>query len=161
MKRQINVQKRYQMTRYDGREMTTKTVTAKDLKALKVQSFDHYISPPSGVLGFRNSSGQWVEHKKRWPGLGPVGLDILRALQLNPGDFLTPPELAELTGHQSLRRNEALAARVHAIRDAHEDKIERFVETRTSGGYAIMWPKDRTWLWIDRLPALPQGESQR
>ena len=161
MKMKAATQKRYEVNRYDGNEIVTETVTTDCLRTLKPKSSDHYVSTCTGAFCFRTASGKWVEYHNKWPGLGPVGLVILQALQLNPGDYLTPAELAELTGYDSLRGNEVLAARIHAIRKLHRDKSERFIETRRSGGYAVRWPKERTWLWVDRLPALPQGESER
>ena len=156
MNKNMRIQKKYDVMTYDGHEVIAKTMQAREVKALKPKSFDHYVSTCTGDLGFMASSGKWVEYHNKWPGLGPVGLAILQALQLNAGDYLTPAELAELTGYDSLRSNEVLAARIHAIRKLHRDKGERFIETRTSGGYAVRWPKERTWLWINRIVSVEQ-----
>ncbi len=159
MKTKATTQKRYEVTRYHGNEIVTETVTTDCMRTLKPKSSDHYVSTCTGDFGFRTASGKWVEYHNKWPGLGPVGLAILQALQLNPGDYLTPTELAELTGYGSLRRNEVLAARIHAIRKLHRDKGERFIETRQSGGYAVRWPGERTWLWVDRIVSAERDGS--
>ena len=150
MNKNMRIQKKYEVTTYDGHEVAAKTMIASQVMTLKPKSFDHFISTCDGVLGYRATDGQWVEHRKTWPGMGPVGLAVLQALQLNPGDYLTPKEIAKLTGYESLKHNDVLAARVCAIRNAHSDN-RILVETRGSGGYAIRWPKERTWLWISRI----------
>ena len=144
-------QHRYEIREYDGHEMTARTVTADELAQLTPQSFDHYISTCSGILAFRACSGQWKQHVKKWPRMGKVSTAILRALQLNAGDFLTPREIAVITGYDSLRIGQTLQARICAIRKALEDCKDWFIETRTSDGYAVRWSAERTWLWVDRL----------
>jgi hypothetical protein len=147
-----NNARRYDVMQYDGREVTVTRMTPAEVRGLKPQAFDHFISTCDAILAFRTATGKWIECRNEWPGVGPVGLAILRSLQMTPGDFLTPKDIAELTGYRSLERNEVLAARVCALRNAHGDKAQRFIETRTAGGYAIRWPRERTWLWIDRAP---------
>ena len=144
--------RKYDVTQYDGREVTVTRMTAAEVRGLKPQTFDHFISTRDAIMAFRTASGKWIEWRNEWPGVGPVGLAILRSLQMNPGDFLTPEDIAELTGVNSLKRNEVLAARVCRLREAHADKSQRFIETRTASGYAIRWPRERTWLWVDLAP---------
>ncbi|MCK4601582.1 MAG: helix-turn-helix domain-containing protein [Phycisphaerae bacterium] len=152
MKGKARTQQSYEVNQYDGHEVETTTMTATEVKGLNPKGFDHYISLCLGIFGFRTKSGKWIEYRKKWPGIGKVGLAILQALQLNPGEFLTPAEIAELTDYESLRRHDVLAARVCAIRNAHKHKDERFIETRRGGGYALRWCQERTWLWVDRIP---------
>lgn len=142
---------RYELTQFDGIEITTRSVGTEELRAVKPESYDVYISTSSGVLGFRDASGDWIEFRNRWPRLGPVTIAILRAIQLNPGDFLTPAQITELTGYDSLRENTVLAARIYALRQSLRDRDQRFVETSTADGYAIRWSSQRTWLWVDRI----------
>ena len=160
MNKNMRIQKKYEVTIYDGREVVAKTMMASQVKTLKPESFDHFMSTCNGVLGYRAADGQWVEHRNTWPGMGPVGLAVLQALQLNPGDYLTPGDIAGLTGYESLRHNDVLAARVCAIRNAHS-KNRMLVETRGSCGYALRWPKQRIWLWVDRIPASADNETER
>jgi hypothetical protein len=143
--------RRYESNSYDGRDFKTDTVSAESVASVSGPEFDHFMSSCNGVLGFRTSNGKCVEYREKWPRMGRITLDVLKILQLNPGDFLTPEDIAALTGHLSLRANETLAARVCAIRKTHQDESERFIETRKGGGYGLRWPKDRTWLWIDRI----------
>ena len=144
--------RKYEVTVNDGNEVTVKTVNTAEKEALDPQTFDMYMSPADGVLGFRDTNGKWVEYRNRWPGLGPRCIAIIQALQLNCGDFLSPKTIAELTGADSLRDNCALASRVHAIRKALRDPGARFIETRTSNGYALRWPRERTFLWVELIP---------
>jgi len=144
---------KYEVTRYDGHEVEATTMAAEERDAIDPKEFDHLISTCSGTLGFRDQRGSWIEHHGKWPRMGPVCIAILRALQLNPGDFLDPRDIGLLTGNESLYDNNVLAARVCAIIKAHNDATGRFIETRTSGGYAVRWPGARTWVWIDRIPA--------
>lgn len=147
------IEPRYEVTQYDGKEVIARTMTQEEAEAIDPKAFDHFMSTASGVMGFRASDGQWVDYDKKWPRMGRVTTDLLRALQLNPGVFLTPAELEKLTGHTSLGENSALAARVHSLRETHHDKEQRFIETNTQNGYRLRWPKERTWLWIDRIPS--------
>jgi hypothetical protein len=144
---------RYQVTVYDGSAMTVKTVSGKEKNAFKPEACDLYYSPPDGVLAFRDADGNWVEYRGQWPRFGPKCIGILQAILLNPGDFLTPAAIAELTAFESLRENTVLAARVFAMRKSLRDPGTRFVETRTSNGYAIRWPRGRSFLWIELIPS--------
>ncbi len=155
MHRPARPEKKYDVTRYDGREVIARAATAKQARLYKPQAYDYYISTCWGVLGYRAAGGRWVEHQDGWEGIGPVTLPLVRAIQLNPGDYLTPEEIAQITGIGSLVRNGVLIARVYAFRRAHEGNPDRFIQTRASGDYAIRWPKERTWLWIDRVRKFP------
>lgn len=141
----------YDLTSYDGHEVVARTIDREGLEALDPQQFDHFIATHIGVFAFRNELGRWIEYSQTWPRLGPVGIKVIRALQLNPGDFLTPRDIAELTSYDSLRQNENLAARICAIRKSHQDTSERFFETRRAGGYAVRWQAERTWVWVERI----------
>jgi hypothetical protein len=144
--------RKYDVTQYDGREVTVTRMTAAEVQKIKPQAFDYFISTRDAILAFRTAAGKWIEYRNKWPGVGPVGLAILRSLQMNFGDFLTPEDIAELTGINSLKRNEVLAARSCRLRKTHADKSQRFIETRTADRFAIRWPRERTWLWVDRAP---------
>ena len=141
--------RRYQTTAYDGNELTVKTLSSADKLALDPQAYDLYYSLPDGILAFRDSAGNWVEYRGHWPKFGLKCISILQALLLNPGDFLSPAAIGELTGHDSLCENTVLAARVHAMRKSLRDPGARFIETRTSNGYAIRWPRERSFLWVE------------
>lgn len=152
MKTMAKNEKRYEGMRYDGREVIALSMTPDEVLAIVPQKFDHYISAPDRNYGFRSPSGKWIEYHKKWPRMGPVSLAILRALQLNPGEFLSPEYIAEITGYDSLREHDVLAARLYAIRQAHDNSRDWFIETTTADGYAARWRKERTWIWVDRIP---------
>lgn len=152
MKPKKNTDRKYEVTMYDGHEITVKTMTAEEIEALDPKDFDHFLSTASATWGYRTSSGKWVEHRIKWPGLGEVGLRVLRVLQLYAGDFISRKEIADLAGFESLTRHGVLSARIHAVRKAHGDKNQRFIETTRSNGFKARWPSERKWLWIDRIP---------
>lgn len=147
--------KRYEITTNTG----TKSITAKEREQIDTKKPDLFISSPDGMLAFRRESGEWVEHHGKWPGMGRVMLAVLQALMLNSGDFLTPADIASITGVSSLRENNNLSARVAALRRFFKDKDQRFIETRDSGSYAIRLPQCRTFLWVERVPAAAAGSS--
>jgi len=137
------------MTTNDG----TTSITAAERKQIDPEKPDLFISNPDGVLAFRLESGERIEHRGRWPGMGSVMLAVLQALIVNSGDFLTPAEIAVITGISSLRENNNLSARVAKLRRFFRDTNQRFIETRDSGSYAIRLPQCRTFLWLERIPA--------
>ena len=142
----------YEITEYDGHETTMRIISADELTQLAPQTFDLYMCTCSATLAFRTHCGEWREHVKEWPRMGKVATAILRALLLNAGDFLTPRDIATITGYASLRNPQALQARICAIRKTlDDDQRGRIIETRKSDSYAVRWARERTWLWVDRL----------
>lgn len=84
--------------------------------------------------------------------MGRVTLKILEALLLNGGEYLTPADLAEITGNDNLRENSNVAARIMAIRRTLNDDNETYVQTqKTPGHYAVRWT-GRPFIWIERAP---------
>ncbi len=79
--------------------------------------------------------------------------NAMKVLQLYPGVFVTPREIAELTNNWNLNDPGVLASRVRAIRAAHGENgaHPRFILSRRVGGYALMWPAELTWIWIERI----------
>ena len=144
-------EKRYDKTCYDAHEVTVETISAEERQEIKPLGFDFYMSKADGVLLFRTETGKWIEYVTSWPRLGPVTLAALNALQLNPGEFLTPEQIGRISGYTSLGRVGPLVARVHAMRKTLKDRDGWFIETKTSGGYGVRWVKERTWIWIERL----------
>jgi hypothetical protein len=145
---------RYEVTHYDGKTFNARTVTNEELTEIDQQSVDYFQSSAFGIRAFRTADGQWVEHRDGdCPGLGDVCIRIIQALQLNPGEFLTPEVIAELTGRPSLRENNVLSARLMAIRRAHQEsnKKPHFFLSRRAGGFAVAWNPQCTWMWVDRI----------
>lgn len=149
-----NIKPRYEVTIYDGQTVTTKTMTREQVMAINPQSVDYFFSTAFGIWGFRTADDEWVEHNAAdWPGLGDTCIRIIQAIQLNPGEFLTPQEIADLTGCFTLRDNNALSARFMAIRQVHKESFKKphFFQSRRAGGYGISWNSEKTWMWIERI----------
>ena len=143
--------KTYDKTCYDGHEVTVERISAEELRGIRLKDFDFFMTKVDAVLAFLTESDEWVEYVKTWPRLGPVTLSVLNALQLNPGEFLTPGQIGRIAGYASLGTVETLVARVHAMRKTLMDSNGWFVETKTSGGYGVRWVGGRTWIWIERV----------
>lgn len=142
---------KWEITQYDGKRITVRTVTDAELSTIHPEQFDHYRSNSLGIYAYRNKAGAQVVHEKRWPKMGKVNYALLEALQWHAGAYQTLPTLAQLTNISSLRENRNACVRVRKIREAHGNEGERFIETRRSGGLAYRWPRARTWIWIEQL----------
>ena len=156
------VQPRYEVTFYDGQAIATRTMTREQVLAINPQSVDHCLSPDLGIWAFKTAEGEWIEHRGGiWPGLGDTGIKVISATQLNPGEFLTPADIAELTGYATLRKGYALSARLMALREAHREsgRNPHFFQSRRAGGYAIGWNPECRWMRIDRM-TLAAGDSE-
>jgi len=149
-----NVEASYELTVYNGHTINVNTVTREQALAIEPQSVDHFLSPALGLLGFRTADGQWVEHRAAlWPGLGDVGISIIQAIQFNPGEFLSPKLVADITGCYSLHNPKALSARLLALRKVHGESFRQphFFLSRKAGGFAIAWNPTHTWTLIERI----------
>lgn len=149
-----NIKPRYEVTTYDGQEITTRTMTRQQVMEINHQSVDYFLSAAFGIWGFRTDQDEWVEYNAGdWPGLGDRCIRIIQAIQFNPGDFLTPQEIANLTGRSTLRDNNALSARLMKIREVHNETAQKphFFQSRRPGEYAIAWNPEKTWMWIERI----------
>lgn len=152
---------RYEFITYDGQTIDTKVMTRQQVGAINHQSFDYFLSAAFGIWGFRTKSGEWIERcDGDWQGIGDTCLKIIQALQLNPGEFLSPKEVAELAGYSSLRNGNTLSARLMAIREAHKEtyKNHNFFRSRRAGGYGISWNSKKTWAWVERIRPTLGGE---
>lgn len=145
---------RLEVTTYaPGAEVEVRSITAEQLKSVDVQSFDYLLAPFRGIYAYRTASGEWIEHLLDASGLGKTGLDIVRAVQLNPGVLLRPADIASLVGNEHLRYHNPLAARLRAIRAAHGESgdHQRLFISQRNGGYGLKWPSEFSWIWIDRI----------
>jgi len=145
---------RYEVTIYDGQDVTTRPMTREQVMEINPQSFGYFFSTVFGIWAFRTANDEWIEHEAAdWPGIGDTCIRIIQAVQFNPGEFLTPTEIAELTGYATLRNKNALSARLKAIREAHKEsyKAPNFFSSRRDGGFAIAWNAEKTWAWIERV----------
>jgi hypothetical protein len=144
---------RYELAHYDGREINVRSVTRAEVDALRTSSVDHFHSRCLGLFSFQPASGKRIEYREKWPLIGDVGLAILHSIQLNPGAYVSAKDLAEMIRRSSLTRPGVLAARVFKLRQAHREKgTPRFIVTNTACGYHLMWPAERTWMSVERIP---------
>jgi hypothetical protein len=150
---------RYQETSYvPGRGYEERVIDAAELRQLDLESFDFAYVLVQGYYAYRGESGERQKKPLDGAGLGESTFSILRALQLNPGEFLTPRDIAELVGnHELYEEPNLLAAAIRRIRAAlgESGERQRFVITRRNGGYALMWPENLSWIWIERVPNPP------
>jgi hypothetical protein len=102
----------YEVTQYDRREIATRTMTRRQVMELDPHMVDYFLSVTLGIWSFRAADGRRVEHREgTWPGFGNTCIRIVRAAQLNTPEFVTPPEIAAVTGCSTLRNNNVLSAR--------------------------------------------------
>lgn len=149
---------RYEVTHYDTQEVTTQTMTRRQIAELNPQGVDYFLSVALGIWAFRTADGHWVECRDGiWPGFGNTCITLVRAMQLNAPEFITPREIAALTGYSTLRDNNALSARLKAIREAHKESFRRphFFRSRRSGGFGLAWNPEKTFCWVERIPSHP------
>lgn len=154
MKHNLHINARYDLTAYDGQEVIAKTITKEQLSQIQAQHYDYFFSKTLGRWAFRSSDGQWICHENaRWPGIGETCIRVTQAVQMNPGEFQTPDDIAELTGYDTLRNHNALSARLKAIREAHKEshRHPNFFLSRRGGGYGIAWNPLKTWCWVERI----------
>ena len=149
------IKPRYELTSYDGHEVEVRSISWEQYQKIDPQSYDHYMSQSQGLWCYRDRQGHWIEHRIEWPGLGNTCIKIIQSVQLNPGSFLTPRDIAELTNVHSLAENNNLSARWLAIRQAHGETFAqpRFWLSRRAGGMAVAWHPKFTWAWLERIPA--------
>jgi hypothetical protein len=146
---------RYEVMIYDGQTITTKTMTREQVMELNPQAVDYFLSMAFGILGFRTNEDEWIQFNNAdWSGLGDVCIKIIQAILLNPGEFLKPQEIADLTDCFTLRNPNALSARLMAIRKVHKESYRkpRFFLSRKTGGFAIAFNPQCSWMWIERIP---------
>jgi hypothetical protein len=149
-----NIDARYEVMVYDGRAIDVNTVTREQALAIDPRSVDYHLSLSLGKLAFRTADGRWIERRGAdWQGLGDVGIRIIQALQLNPGEWLTPAQVADITGRDSLDDSKVLSARLLALRNIHGESFKQphFFLSRKAGGFSIAWSPDRTWMSIERI----------
>ena len=152
----------FELKHWDGHAMKTQPVSAEEIRAIDRNIADYFISSCLRVLSFRAASGKRFEHAGRWPGIGRVGIKILRAIQSQPGVYLGPMELTILTEEESLLDTANLAARNYVLRKAHCEtkEIAHFFLTPDTGSIALTWPAHLTWMSLDVLPVATDRASQ-
>ncbi|MCH9032888.1 MAG: hypothetical protein IID42_00105 [Planctomycetes bacterium] len=149
---------RVEVTSYrPGSEPDVESMTIAEARKLAVQRYDHLLARVSGVYGYRDAQGDWVEHPLEGSGLGHIAWEIVRSLQFNPGVFLTRKQVDKLVrgacpgDYRSF--NGRLAARLKVIRSAHRENgtSPRLFVSKRNGGYAVQWPARFSWIWIDPI----------
>ena len=153
-----NSKPRYEVTIYDGQDISTRMVTRAQLAEMQDQHYDYFFSKTLGKWAHTTAQDERIQHEHAaWPGIGDTCIRIIQAIQLNPGEFLTPAEIAELTGCDTLRSGNALSARLKAIREAHRETFRNphFFLSRRDGGFGIAWNPTRTWMWLEKVSLPP------
>ena len=155
-------QPRYEITRYYDQGIFTDSLSQSELAKIDIKQVDHFLSNSLGLWAFHTADGNWIEHRGEWPGLGPVNLLILQALQINPGIFLQPRDIAALTGHDGLSHNGTLSAGILRLRRAHIEQGQPwFIETTKNHFYGLRWSPARSWMSIELIRgSLPGPRSQ-
>ena len=149
------IKPRYELTTYDGQEVEVRSISWEEYLQFDPKNYDFFMSQSQAIWGYRDSDGDWIEHRIDWPGLGNTCIKIIQAVQLNAGSFQTPADIAYLTGIDKLAENNNLSARFLAIRKSHQESYEnaRFWLSRRAGGMAVAWNPLHTWVWLERIPA--------
>jgi hypothetical protein len=140
----------YQLTHYDGMTIVTRVISRPEALAIDRQSADYFMSKTFGILSFREGK-TFITHQAPWLGIGEVCISIIKACQFNPGEFLTPADLYEITNIWSLREPNNVSARLLSIRKAHRERLWRpdfFLSRRPM---AVAWNKSCTWMWLERV----------
>lgn len=141
-------ERKYDVIIGDGRNVECKILTEKELAALPWRYFKLIVCMVSARMVVTSSSGKRIEYLGRWPRMGRVTLELLQCLLLESCTYVTPAELAQMTGNHNLQRNECVAARIMALRKALHDANETYIQTRkTPGHYAIRWT-GKPFIWI-------------
>ena len=153
---------RYQVTIGKGKSVTTETMTYEQVMQLNPQDVDHFMSFAFGVYAYRNIKGKWIEIKGgNWPGMGDTTLSVVQALQLNPGQFLSPEFIAEVAGCPSLKRKNVLSALLLTIRKIHGEcyRYPNFFLSCRTGGFKIAWNSQKSFIWIERITPTKEQDA--
>jgi hypothetical protein len=156
MKNPTNNQVRFEVTEYDGQTIETKYMSRQELASLGLHSRDCCLANCIGVEGYKDREGRWHDFDDQQKGIGhDVCRKILENIQFNPGIALDKDMLVSLTGHPQLTRKGILPPRIHALRKAFGESKESqyFIHTSKKSPLKVMWPKERTWIWV--VPVLP------
>jgi len=145
---------KFELTTWKREKMTTKSLTLKQVQAINLQAFCFCYAICLGVLGYRDSKGNWHDINSQDRGLGPIAWTILQALQWNAGVGLDKKTMIELTGLSNLGKKGVLAQRIRALRVmfAETKETERLLVTSTNGGFTVTWPKEASWIWVVPVP---------
>lgn len=161
MKKPQNNPLRFEATIYDGKDTTVKSLTRKELDSIDLKSFDCTSARCVGVEGFKNAKSVWcpMERTLCW-----THLRILQAIQLNAGTGLDKMALSDLTGIHELPVIGYLPPRIWVLRQAFGEtkKTQRLILTPDNGELWLMWPRDKTWIWVEiiRPESKPQQNDQ-
>ena len=145
-------ERKYDVMIGEGKNVESKIMTSEELRLLAWNRFKVIICIVTARMVVTSSSGERIVYEDRWPRMGRVSLRLLEALLLNSGEYLTPVDLAEITGNDNLRENGTVAARILAIRKTLWDRNETYIQTqKTPGHYAARWT-GKPFIWVKRAP---------
>lgn len=143
----------FEIRSYQQADLSVRTATYTEAQALHWQEYHHVLSMSLGVWSFENAEKQRITPEPHWPGLGIKCIKLLQALQENPGHYLSPSAICELTGEDTFLENNNLSARLLHLRKLHHESFRKphLFLSRRSGGLAVAWHPDRSWLSIERI----------
>lgn len=156
LKRARNADIRFQVTVYGASDIDTQIMDREQVMAVDLKSYDCCRAKGLGIYGFRDpGSGEWISfgQGKSQGVIGPTAGKILEAIQWNPGVYLNPTELFDLTGEESLMDGANFASRVHSLRKAFGEtkETEHFILTLDG---RVAWPRELTWVSVETfIPA--------
>ena len=155
MKNRVIIRQRYDLWRYDGKTSSTETITKDDVLSIDRKSVDHFLALDFGIWAFRAADGKWIEYDLSERCLGSISLKILDVVRCEPGQYFSPADVAELTGHEPLKSRNNLSARWRAIRLAHLEthKQSNFFLSKRTGGMGIAWHPAKTFIHIEKIRA--------
>ena len=142
---------RFEVSMYDRSDSSIQSMDRAQVMAMELKSYDCCRAKGLGVGGFRDpDSGDWVSFGEGASKgvIGPKAGKILEAIQLNPGVYLDPKTLFDLTGEESLLDGANLASRIHLLRKAFGEtkETEHFILTSDGG---VAWPQELTWVFVE------------
>lgn len=152
MKSKIN-NSLFEKVHYDGKTLSVKTITKDEVDSLDKESVDHFLAVDLGIWAFRNRYGQWIERNLSEHPIGNTCLEILEAVQCEPGVYFSPKAIAELTNIHSLATPNNLSARWRALRLRHNEiyAFPNFFLSKRAGGMGIAWNPRKTFTQIFRI----------
>lgn len=139
-----------EVSTYDRREIATHPPMTMEevLERFDFDAYDARLAKPVGRWDYRcPATGESVKYGENGYGIGRKALEFLTALQLNPGVYLDPVIIYQLTGREGLLDPGNFAAYVRRARLAHGEGKEngRFILTANGG---VAWSADASWITV-------------
>ena len=147
-------------TSRDG-EVTEQRMPRSAVLALDPDDVDFHCDEAFGRIQIRQSRGEPAQHPAEIPRIGPVRRKVLLVVMNRPGEYLSPRQLATLTGYPWLRDPRNVAGCIRSMRRAFGETGSRpfYFLTRRSP-YAVAWCAGRSWRHIEAVLLPLNGGSE-